>query len=316
MPSAGHMREHPDLTGKALQKHDSNTTDVPKDGGDDVCSLTETWAESSPAESTVCGRKRSHSRKPRTGRRAKAAANLEMMVEARFQARQNSRAESGPGMAFLGTLLECMEEDLDSSAHRHHEGRLDECCSLSDPEAAEKEDVAAMSSSSELHEFEVRLHRKTHVSLGMSVNVLEDSLLVEWCSDSGEVLVGIWNAMSARTVRLRAGDRIVSCNGISDPESMLKHVSSGLGHLRLQVQRGPFALPEPPALPAEFGCCQVTDGTQIDHAESVLEVPHDSASSHEGVHLELEWDQHLALSADRRQLQELIAQRLAKSRGS
>ena len=219
-------------------------------------------------------------------------------------------------MAFLGTLVERMEEELDFSAQRQHEGRLDDCCLSSDPEAPEKEDLEAISSSSEVEEFKVRLHRKTHVSLGMSINVLEDGLLVDWCSDTEEVLVGIWNAMSAKTVQVRAGDKISSCNGISDPESMLRCVSSGLGQLRLRVRRGPFAFPEQPPLPADLNCCNYMGDRQFQTSAAVPEEQHDLATPREAARLEHERNQKLALNADRGQLQELIAQRLAKRRGS
>ena len=310
------------ITSKTLRQHDSNETGIPGDGDDEVVSLTETWAESIDTRQDAPGRLKTHSRKSRRGRRAKTSAHLEMMVRAQSSAWQSANTEGNVPMALLGTLIECMEEDLQCDACEGSDGEQQLANSFSDrvDEGAQDPELEELPVPARIEEFEVRMHRKTYTSLGMAVNVLKDGLLVSWCSDAEDCLVGIWNAMGAEAVQLRAGDKITSCNGISDPEQILGCVSSGLGALRMQVRRGPFAqteLPVPAAGPPDWRDDADRESDDADVAqkkEEELEAKREAGRRE--YEEKKEEDAKVLLSPDKGDLQKLIAERLARSRGS
>ena len=166
--------------------------------------------------------------------------------------------------------------------------------------------------------FEVRLYRRAGASIGIAFNVLDDGLLITWVSVEGEHLASIWNAMSAQEVQLKTGDKISCCNGITAPESMVKGIASGCGPLRLTIQRGPF---EPPAMLTHIAEKPFDDADdEFEIGQKIKE--RDLEDKREAKRLEAianketrEKEAKLLAQADKGDLQKMLGERLARSRG-
>jgi len=233
---------------------------------DEVISLTETWADSAANEGVSKSTKK-HSRKPRTGRRAKARARLEEFYCQRACVANSVVNESSnlAPLGFLTALIEGMEEDsledhaqllarggshVDSVPKDTDENSVSSCGQSE--EASDADLVVPQNAANSIQPFEVRLFKRTGASLGVAFNIVRDGLLVSWVGDEG--LAGIWNGICDVEMQLRNGDKVIGSNGSSDPKLMLESFSR-LGAHRLQVLRGPFdpELPEtqmPPAYQA------------------------------------------------------------------
>ena len=251
-----------DWLGRTLKQHDTNETGMPQED-DEVISLTETWADSAANEGVSKSTKK-HSRKPRTGRRAKARARLEEFYCQRACVANSVGNESSSlaPLGFLTALIEGMEEDsledhaqllarggshVDSVPKDTDENSVSSCGQSE--EASDADLVVPQNAANSIQPFEVRLFKRTGASLGVAFNIVRDGLLVSWVGDEG--LAGIWNGICDVEMQLRNGDKVIGSNGSSDPKLMLESFSR-LGAHRLQVLRGPFdpELPETQMPPA------------------------------------------------------------------
>ena len=191
-------------------------------------------------------------------------------------------------------------------------------------------------------EFEVRMFRKTcRISIGLSVIVLEDGLLIEGCFEdmdeyddgicSPSNLVAAWNAMCGTEEQLRIGDKIISCNGITDPNAMLNGICEIRGAIRLAVLRGPFEVPLRPA-PSESwdaaehpDCFGSADGLrdsgkrEQEKTRTRTKAETELLAMRDSIRIEHEKRKEERANArscaDTSGLQMVIADRLAKSRG-
>jgi len=178
------------------------------------------------------------------------------------------------------------------------------------------------------------------MSIGLSVIVLEDGVLIEGCFEdmdedddgicSPSNLVAAWNAMCGTEEQLRIGDTIISCNGITNPNAMLNGIGEARGAIRLVVLRGPFAVPCRPAPSDSWDAAEhpdwfsSADGLK-DFGEREKEKARTKAETEllamrDSIRIEHEKRKEEAANArscaDTSGLQKLIADRLAKSRRS
>ena len=99
---------------RQLEVHASDTTMLPEES----CSETEQWSDtaslssSAPASGPVPRRR--HTKRPRRGRRAKSRAHSQMFAEisSRVSIDDGSSGHEAVWASGLGSLLECMEENL------------------------------------------------------------------------------------------------------------------------------------------------------------------------------------------------------------
>ena len=255
-------------------------------------------------------------------------------------------------MGFLGALVESMEEDLDhgwwdgcrpvrtgteDASSQSGEDIAQELiaqahcfCDAGSAEPVAKDSVAEQEQEEDEipelaaahisgHEFEARMIKKPGESLGLSVNIVGDALLIQDCFEEG--LAGSWNSMSTSSLQLKVWDKIISCNGNADPSAMLSCIAQGGScAIRLRVLRGPFS-PPTPASPSPSAVIphNIFDDSSLadedDRAKAAeLEAKRDASRA------EYERRQHektkVNVSQDKGDLQRLLAERLAKSRGT
>ena len=111
------------VTKRALQQHDTDETCF-TEGGGDIISDTETWADgASLLDVLSAASQRHHSRRPRTSRRARSRAHQQEFVEqVALAARGSDAANVATWSQSMVALLECLEEDagIDHDYHDHH----------------------------------------------------------------------------------------------------------------------------------------------------------------------------------------------------
>ena len=126
--------------------------------------------------------------------------------------------------------------------------------------------------------------------------------------------------MSSAGSQLRVGDKIISCNGITDPEDMVTcMVQTGRYGIRLKTLRRPYspASPNLLSLPAARSPSIFDDPPEVAERERVriaeLEAKRDASRAD---YLKRQEEKaKVIISEDKSDLQSLIAERLAKSRG-
>ena len=155
-----------------------------------------------------------------------------------------------------------------------------------------------------------------------SVNFLEVALPIRDLYEEG--LAGTWNALHKPDLQLRSGDKIVSCNGFTGPESMLDCIAQwDTCALKLKVLRGPFPTPTQPSSPRSFS-------QPIASQFSFFDIPPEAQEREKLRDAELEKKRQASQAeferrrqetakvtntVDKADLQRLIMERLAKSRG-
>ena len=178
----------------------------------------------------------------------------------------------------------------------------------------------ALPTASEWQEFEARMVKKPGESPGLAVGTNGNALLILDCFEEG--LASSWNAMNSPCLKLQVGDKIIRCNGASDPDyAMLSCISqSGRCAIRLKVLRGPFSpvAPSSPPLHAVSPFSIFDDTQEVQERERiravVLKAKRDDAQA--------EYDRRqrektkVSISEDREELQRLIAERLFKNPGT
>ena len=283
------------LTKRKLEIHNTDSTMPPEDS----CSVTEAWPDSSSFGGSA--RSGKHSRKPRRGRRAKARAHSKLFEDTRAQCLQFESAALGESnwTSTLGTLLECMEEDMygdcSASAVLAHSGgnadqEIDVQSLLSDPEETCPDGT----------HFEVRLYKGGMVSLGLSVNQTADGEALHISSVLPDGLVDSWNAKCSKESQIHNGDRIVRVNACSNFEDMMGEITK-IGDKILEVVRGPFPTPQPVAVASPAASPRVMEHKSI---------PVSAAPTCRRRRDERAFD----VGMDRCDLQTLLARRLAESR--
>ena len=285
-------------TRRKLEVHNSDSTTAPEDS----CSVTEAWSDSSSLHGSLCSRR--HSRKPRRGRRAKARAHSKLFEDTKSQGFQLESPALGESRwtGTLGTLSECMEEDIYGDCSDIFEGiahpgvdrglQLDAKIDADDPKKANPDGT----------HFEVRLCKSDMVSMGLSIHETAEGDALHISSVLADGLVDSWNAKCSEDSRIHDGDRIVRINACSNFQDMMGEIMK-TGDNVLEVIRGPFPTPQVVAA----GCPQASPRSMEQVAFPVNPTP-----PYKRPCIEHAFDDDMSKG----DLQTLLARRLAESRSS